>query len=212
MAIETAVNAKGLIATTRGTLFVADATNGEVALPANLSGFSLLDNNVDNKWFNIGHTSSDNKLEISMDGGDAETKSTWLMPNARTTYSNTTIKVTGKSVQGDKKTLQFIYNGWTDAKSKGILVSANKTSRKLSMLILAQDDGANLKFGMYLPLVDFTYDGLPSFSGDNFLEFGFSANVLTSTTLQTSASGQAASYALLAPEEFGASADISVSH
>lgn len=206
MAINLDVNDKSLIVPNHGTLFIADATNGEVALPTDLSKFSLLTKSVDSTWYNIGHTSNDNKLSMSTDGGEATTKATWLVPNARTTYSAITATLTGKSVQGDKNTIKFIYNGTDGANGKGVNISLNKTARKVSLLVLAQDDGTGDKFGLYIPNCSFTYDGLPNFSGDNFAEFGFSASILTSTTLGESINGKPSELSVLTPEDFAAPA------
>ena len=98
--------------------------------------------------------------------------------------------------------MKFIYNGWDNTVGKGVNVSTDKTAQKVSMIILAQDEGANLKFGIYAPNVDFTYDGFPDFSGDNFVEFGFIANVLSSQTLNASENGKTAVFTLLSPEDF----------
>lgn len=202
MAFNVAINNDGLITATHGTIFIADAASGEVAMPTDLSKLTLLAQSIENKWFNIGHTSKDNKLSIETDGGESESKSTWLVSNAKTTYSAVTLKVKGKSVQGDKNTLKFVYNGWDNTVGKGVNVSTDKTAQKVSMIILAQDEGSNLKFGIYAPNVDFTYDGFPDFSGDNFVEFGFSANVLSSQTLNASENGKTAVFTLLSPEDF----------
>ena len=202
MALNLGIDDKGLFAATRGTLFVADASDGEVALPTDLSQFSLLTKSVDSKWYNIGHTSNDNKITTSVDGGEATTHATWLVAAARTTYSDTKVTLTGKSVQGDKETVKFVYNGWSNSSGKGVNVGLDKTAQKLSLLILVQDEGAGSRLGVYFPNVSFTYDGFPDFSGDNFVEYGFTCSVLTSTTLSASPTGKAAAFSILNNEDF----------
>lgn len=82
-----AINADGLIQASRGTLFTAPA---KTALPTKVSSFLLNSGTVAAagsgsvvNWENIGHTSNNNKISFSKDGGDTTTKDTWLVAGAK---------------------------------------------------------------------------------------------------------------------------------
>lgn len=194
-----AINDKGLIQATRGTIFVAPA---ETALPDDLSQFTLNTESVGD-WQNFGHTSNDNKLSWNVDGGDATSHDTWLVAGARTTYASTTLTFTGNSVQTDADTLKTIYNAWV-AESGLVIASVEKVEQKLAFVILGYDPGNDEYFGTYLPNVSFTYSNLPDFSGDNFVELSFTGTANASTTLPVSPSGRRGTYAFIPPELFSA--------
>lgn len=104
-----AINADGLIQASRGTLFTAPA---KTALPTKVSSFLLNSGTVAAagsgsvvNWENIGHTSNNNKISFSKDGGDTTTKDTWLVAGAKSSTEAPTITVSGASVQGDSATI-----------------------------------------------------------------------------------------------------------
>ena len=53
--------------------------------------------NANQVWTNLGHTSADNKISFSFDGGDATTHNSWARKNLRTTYADSTCTITAKS-------------------------------------------------------------------------------------------------------------------
>lgn len=199
-----AINNTDLIQGTRGTIFYAPA---ETPMPEDgPAAFSLTKDTVgDGKtaWQNIGHTSNDNKVSFSTDGGDSNTHDTWLMAGARTTYETTNMTVSGASVQADIESLRLFLNGW-DSGDGGIVGTAEKREQKLALFILAYDSGANTMFGIYMPNTSFTYSGSAfiDLSSDNFVEFGFEAKVMTSSTLKTNDSGNQGTFVLYPPEAF----------
>lgn len=203
-----AINTKSLINATRGTVFYAPA---ETPLPADgVAGFGI-NVAVVGDWNNMGHTSNDNRLQFSADGGDATTLSTWLDPNARTTYADVTLTVTGASVQADVDSLKMIYNAW-EGEHGGLVSTNQKREQKLALFILAYDAGQNVKFGIYLPNVSFAYDAsnMIAFSDSGFTEFGFTANTQTSTTLTAGPNGELGTFELFPASAFGTDMTVAV--
>lgn len=198
-----AINDKALLQPTRGTVFTAPA---ETPLPeAGVKAFTLFADDLTD-WKNLGHTSNDNKIQFNIDGGDATTHDTWLMAGARTTYASVNLTVTGDSVQVDTDTMKFIYNGW-DSPDGGTVVSLEKVEQKLALFVLCYDPGADTYFGIYLPNTSFTYSALPDITGDNFTEIGFTASVLTSTSLPANpVTGKKGTFAFYGPEVFNPAA------
>ncbi|MFD5599178.1 hypothetical protein ACFWHR_03880 [Leucobacter sp. NPDC058333] len=123
---------------------------------------------------NLGHTSSENTIELSVDGGDAQSKRSWLRSNLVTIYEGITWSAAGSSIQCDKATVQKIYNGWDTADGKGSVIGATKEGINLAMVILAEDDTGNL--GFYIPNQNFTFGDAPSFDVENFFELPFAAS------------------------------------
>ena len=122
---------------------------------------------------NLGHTSSDNPIELSVDGGDATSKRSWLRDAIVTLYAGTTWTATGASLQTDRKSIQKIYNGWDTDDGLGSVIPSAKKGIDLAMVILSQDDSGKLAF--YTPNVNFTYGDAPSFDIENFFETSFQA-------------------------------------
>lgn len=202
-----AINDNALLQATRGTLFWAPA---ETPLPeGGVKQFKLMTEEL-GAWKNFGHTSNDNKISWNIDGGDATTHDTWLVAGARTTYATKNLTLTGNSVQVDKDTLSFIYNGW-DSPDGGVVVSVDSQEQKLALFVLCYDSGNDEYFGVYLPNTSFNYTSLPDPSGDNFMELSFTASVNSSTVLPVNPNnGKRGTFALYAPTLFDAGSSISV--
>lgn len=128
--------------------------------------------NVDG-FENFGHTSSENPIELAVDGGDASSRRSWLRDNLITIYEDTTWSASGASIQTDKGTVQKIFGGWDTATGNGSVVPSAKKGTDLAMVILSQDDTGKMLF--YIPNVNFTFGDAPSFDIENFFEIPFSA-------------------------------------
>ena len=182
---EMAFNDDATLIATYGTLFYAPVGT---ALPA--SGAKAFRLNSDTipagsgggTWKNLGHTSTDNKISFSFDGGDATTHSSWARKNLRTTYADSTCTITAKSLQLDGDTLKLIYNG--NDEEGGVGVDITKKPQTFSLFLLAQesaDDDSDIRFGALFRKVSVTFDGGPDFSGDDFVEQGMTGEVETVT-------------------------------
>lgn len=202
-----AINADGLIQASRGTLFTAPA---KTALPTKVSSFLLNSGTVaaasggsgSVSWENLGHTSNNNKISFSKDGGDTTTKDTWLLAGAKSSTEAPTITVSGASVQGDSATITKVTGGWAGAQG-GIVVPLQPVVQHLALFVLAYDDSDKLSFGLYLPETDFTFDNV-SLADEDFAEFSFNAVVKSTSVLQAGSHGEVGAYQIFAPETFTA--------
>lgn len=198
------INADGLIQASRGTLFTAPA---KTALPTKVSSFLLNSGTVAAagsgsavNWENIGHTSNNNKISFSKDGGDTTTKDTWLVAGAKSSTEAPTITVSGASVQGDSATITKVTGGWAGEQG-GIVVPLQPVVQHLALFVLAYDDSDKLSFGLYLPETDFTFDNV-SLADEDFAEFSFNAVVKSTSVLKAGANGEVGAYQIFAPETF----------
>lgn len=180
-----------------GTVLVAPPNT---PLPtAGITAFTRETENLDG-WENLGHTSRENTISLSVDGGDATTKGSWLRSGLMTQYAETVWSVAGSSIQTDKATVQRIYNGWATADGKGTVVGQSKKATDLAMIILADDDTGKLAF--YMPKVAFTFGDAPSFDVENFFELPFAATLLSpkSGVLPVGSDGRAGLFEFYGPD------------
>jgi hypothetical protein len=198
LVLSLATNNDSLINGKRGAVFVAPA--GSV-LPTDLSKLTLANDAPDTNWKNLGHTSESNLPSWDRSGGDATSLNSWLSEGVKTTYDSVTISVSVKSLQADKGTLGFIYNGWTDTASNGVAVALNPASQDVALVVLSYDPDSRKPFGTYMSNVSLKADGMPDFSGD-FVEFGFTATVQTSSVITASSTGDKAAFVFLTPDLF----------
>lgn len=194
-----AINEEGIIQSVRGAIFESDA---DAPLPkAGVSAFRLDVETIDDgAWVNVGHTSNGNLPEFSLDGGDATALSTWLKPNVRTTYAETTGTVTWNSVQGDTETLKNTYNG-TDVQGGGVAFSLDKRPQKKGLFLLWEDTNTGERMGMWLPNTSKTFNSFPTLSTDAFVEYGLIASILSSDVLPKY-NGRSNSVAIFGPDLF----------
>lgn len=191
-----AINATSVTEAVRGAVFLADAE--VIPSKADISKFTLEANTVPVtsvgstgvNFYNLGHMSNDTLPEFSLDGGDATTLATWLEASFRTSYSETTGKVTMSSVQGDKNTLKTIYNAVDGAGNAGVAFSLVKTPKAKSVFILWEDTNTNDRQGLLLPNTDLAFSDLPKLSTSGFTEYGIEGTIKTSKKLPKDSTGK----------------------
>jgi hypothetical protein len=196
------VDNNALISGKRGTVFVAPAGT---PLPTDLTKLLISADAPDPAWQNLGHTSESNLPSWDKSGGDASTLNTWLMSGAKTTYAPTSISVKVKALQANAETLKFVYNGWDDA-SGGVAVALDPASQPVALIVLSYDPDSRKPFGTYMSDTSMKSDGMPDFSGD-FVEFGFTASVESSSVISPSSDGTKAALVFLPPSAFTAKPD-----
>lgn len=154
---------------------------------------------------NLGHTSSENPIELAVDGGDATSKRSWLRDNLITIYEDTTWSATGNAIQTDKETVQKIYGGWDTDDALGSVVPSGKKGTELALVILSQDDTGRMLF--YVPSVNLSFGDAPSFDVENFFEIPFSATFQAPETgvLPTGPDGSAGLFSFYGPDAFDVS-------
>jgi hypothetical protein len=152
-----------------GYLFIAPP---ETAQPASLTAPA-------SPWENLGHTSRDDGLTITRDGGDSETLGTWQNTALRERRDPTTLAITAFLHQVDNNVLE-LYFGTGDIASAGefgVIDASGTTEKALYVRIV---DGTN-EVGLYIPKVSIGSDDDVEVDVENFLAFPVRATVLQVT-------------------------------
>jgi hypothetical protein len=152
-----------------GFIYLAPA---ETAVPANLVTPAA-------PWVNLGHTSLDDGLTITRDGGDTETLGTWQNPALRERKDPTTFAITMVAHQVDNEVLSLYFGGGdaTGTDSFGVNTTTGTTNRAMYVRIV---DGANA-LGLYLPKVSISSEDDVEVDPEGFLSFPLRATVLQVT-------------------------------
>lgn len=129
-------------------------------------------------WTSVGHTSRDEGLSITRDGGDSEVKGTWQAAALRERRDPTTWALTFTLHQVDQDTFRLYFGAGTVAAGKfGVKANATPTERALFVRMI---DGAD-EVGLYIPRVSVFAEDDISVDVENFLSFPVRATVLEVT-------------------------------
>ncbi|WP_413600850.1 hypothetical protein [Curtobacterium sp. Curtsp57] len=159
-----------LVVPGHGTVFTAPKNT---PMPtAGPSAFGL--NAAPTGWVNIGHTSQENMVSFSTDGGDATALSTWLQDNVRTIYAATSWSLGINALQLDKPNLDLAFNGEVD-EDGGYIVPGSNGGLEMALFVLAVDTTG--KLGFYIPNTSTKLGDSPSFDTENFLELPLSSSI-----------------------------------
>ena len=127
-------------------------------------------------WVNLGHTSREDGLTITRDGGDSETLGTWQNSALRERRDPTTFAITAFLHQVDNTVLE-LYFGTGDvtvADEFGVVSASATVAKALYVRIV---DGAN-SVGLYVPRVSIGAEDDVEVDVENFLSFPIRATVL----------------------------------
>jgi hypothetical protein len=167
-----AVNDNALVIPGKATVFHAPKNT---ALPANpLTAFNLGSNTVATGWRNLGHTSKDNTVAFSRDGGDSTSIDTYLADSVRTIYSSVSWSLAIPALQFDEDVLDLAFNG-DFAADGGYIIPGSATATDAALFLLFQDGTG--KLGFYIPATSVTLAEPPSFSPESFIELPLSASI-----------------------------------
>lgn len=161
-----ALNDNAVILPGTGYLYVAPA---ETAVPASLTSPA-------SPWENLGHTSREDGLTITRDGGDSEVIGTWQNPSLRERRDPTTFAITAFLQQVDNTVLEM-YFGTGDvsvADEFGVTSTTGTTSKALYVRIV---DGSN-SVGLYVPKVSIAAEDDVEVDVEGFLSFPVRMTVL----------------------------------
>jgi hypothetical protein len=127
-------------------------------------------------WEELGHTSRDDGLTITRDGGDSEVLGTWQNASLRQRVDPTTFAITMTAHQVDNTVLALYFGGGdaTVANTFGVTSAVGTTERALYVRII---DGTN-EVGLHLPKVSITSDDDMEIDPEGFLSFPLRATVL----------------------------------
>lgn len=127
-------------------------------------------------WVDVGHTSREDGLTISRDGGDAETVGTWQNANLRERREPTTWTVGFQLHQVDETSLRLFFGGGT-AEDGHFSAPASPIAQEHALYVVMVD-GTN-KVGLYVPKVSILASDDVEVDVENFLSFPVTATVLS---------------------------------
>jgi hypothetical protein len=127
-------------------------------------------------WEEIGHTSAENGMTITRDGGDSEVLPSWQNPNLRERRDPVVFALTFNLLQISNETLALYFGGGdiTDDGVFGVNIVPVAQERALFMRIV---DGAN-EWPLYIPKVSLSSEDDVEVDVEAFLEFPVRATVL----------------------------------
>ncbi|MCZ4066429.1 hypothetical protein O1W71_01940 [Microbacterium sp. H37-C3] len=159
----------------RGTIFTSAPNLKPPVNPLAGDSFDITKNGPTG-WTNLGHTSKENLIGFTKEGGERESLGTFLAESVRTTQSDVSWGITVNSLQITKETLDLAFAGEFDPKTGGYTV-AGGGSKNVGAFIVFQDVTAKLAF--WLPSIDMSLGDAPSLDTANFFEFPLSASILS---------------------------------
>lgn len=130
-------------------------------------------------WEALGHTSKDNNVSLSKDGGDVTTLGSWWTEVLRSQRAATNWTVTVNSIQIDALTLGLAFGGGTLDTVAGSYEVGEITVANKALFILIVDVGGN-RLALYIPNTDVSVGDAPDFANDAFFEIQLSATIKAS--------------------------------
>lgn len=149
-----------------GHVYIAPA---ETAKPASLTAPA-------SPWENLGHTSREDGLTITRDGGDSEVLGTWQNTALRERRDPTNFALTCFLHQVDNSALE-LYFGTGDITQPGEFGVTSTTGTVGKALYVRIVDGAN-SVGLYVPRVSIAAEDDVEVDVENFLAFPVRMTVL----------------------------------
>lgn len=174
------VDATKLVIPGHGAVF--HAPKNTLPPTAGLPAFSLTANTVMNNdtvpvaWKNLGHTSKQNTIAFTKEGGERETIDTFLADAVRTSTSSTSWGINVAALQFDQDTLDLAFNGDFDATTGGYTV-AGSASVETALFLYFQDNTGSI--GFWLPNTEMSLGDAPSVDTAQFLELPLTASILS---------------------------------
>jgi len=132
-------------------------------------------------WSALGHTSRDNNVTLSKDGGDVTSLGSWWDEVIRSTRAATNWTATVNSIQIDAQTLGLAFGGGTLDTTLGSYDVGDIVPQNKALFILVVDSGGN-RLGLYIPNTSVSIGDAPEFTTDAFFEIQLSAAIANSAT------------------------------
>jgi len=127
-------------------------------------------------WTSLGHTSKENAVGLSKEGGDVTQFDSWWADALAVIYGSISWNITVNALQIDKGVLDLAFNG-TIADDGGYIVPASVTAVDRALFVLALQ--GEKRMGLYLPKVSITLGDAPTFDPGALFEVPLSAAVLS---------------------------------
>jgi hypothetical protein len=167
-------SAQSLVIPGHGTIFHAPKNTKPPADPLGAGGFKLTADGP-TPWKNLGHTSKQNTIAFTKDGGDKTTLDTFLADSVRVSNGSVSWGFTGNALQFDEDTLDIAFNGEFDVATGGYTVASPAPVEAAVFLYFKDSTGA---IGFWLPNVELTLGDAPSVDTANFLELPLTGTIL----------------------------------
>ncbi|ALJ22042.1 phage tail tube protein [Microbacterium sp. No. 7] len=168
------VDSTKLIIPGNGTVFFAPVNTPPPANPLGPAGFNLMADGP-GAWRNLGHTSKQNTIAFTKEGGERESLDTFIADAVRTVASSVAWGVTIAALQFDLDNLRLAFNGQVDPTTGGYTV-ASPAPVQTALFLYFQD--ATGKLGFWLPNNDVGLGDAPSVDTANFFELPLSGSIL----------------------------------
>lgn len=166
------VDATKLVIPGHGTVFHAPKNTPPPATP--LAAFNLQTDGP-TPWLNLGHTSKQNTIAFTKEGGERESIDTFLADAVRTTTSSTSWGVTAAALQFDQDNLDMAFNGDFNPATGGYIVATPAPIEAALFLYFQDTTGA---VGFWLPNCEVALGDAPSVDTAQFLELPLSVSIL----------------------------------
>jgi len=168
-----APNASNVIIPGKGAVFLADTGT----TPPNYKTLSPLSPTT--PWECLGHTSVENQIALSKDGGDATTFDSWWEAAIEVQRAATTWSVNVNALELSADTFDLAFNGTLENTSEtgGYLVPSEIKAVTKAMFVLAVQ--GDKRMGLYFPNVSITLGDAPEFDAEKLFEIPLSASILS---------------------------------
>lgn len=173
------VNASELVVPGHATLFHAPPNTPAPTDPLNATtGFTLAGATVPAGWENMGHTSKQNVVSFTREGGDTTSLDTMLADAVRIVQTQGVrwgLRVGALQVGMDN--LDLAFDGEFDATKSRYVVPSTPGSNGRALFLFLQDNTAAM--GFYIPNTEVTLGDVPSIDPGQFFELPLAAAFLT---------------------------------
>lgn len=130
----------------------------------------------------LAHTSRENMIELSKDGGEQEAKGSWWTSDIYTRVSDITLSLVVNMLQLDKATFQAAFPSGSVTPAGGWAIESNIGLLERAVFVYARGASGSA-LAIYAPRVSLSVGDMPSFDLENFFEIQLSGTL--NSALQT---------------------------
>lgn len=164
----------------KGTVLYANPDTAVMANWATIDPSNAAQMAASGGWNTLGHTSRENNVSMSKDGGDPTTLGSWWDSALDTQREDTTWSVTLNSLQVDAATMGLAFGGGVLDTVNGAYDVGDIVPVNTALLIIMQSN--NTRMALYIPNTNMQIGDAPEFATDNFFEIQLSAAIQNSAT------------------------------
>lgn len=129
-------------------------------------------------WVCLGHTSVENNVSLSKDGGDPTSYDSWWDSGIDVTYASTSWTMTVGALEITKANFDLAFNGEAEEATTngGYLVPSSIVASKKAIFVVAIQGDKRL--GLYIPNASISLGDAPTFDREALFEVPLSASLL----------------------------------